>query len=444
MRKSTFAALVAALIVSAGCTESGTEASYVKIVPEIRTRVTGMHFDKEDCIGLTIVKGGETFVENAMMRYDGAAFGATDLLWYNDLKEKSTLTAYYPYSQTGVPAEFTVAADQSAGCEGSDFLGAVKSDVTPGTAPVAMLFYHLMSQLTIVVTNNSDAAVSEIVIDGLVPTAEVDLAGLRAQAKAGVSPASIKACELQADARYRAILVPQQGSLTVKVTTADGKEHSKSVASALFESGKQYDVSVIVTNIDISVSLSGEIHDWEDGGSIDGGGNATGNLEFGGVSYRTVQIGGREWMAENLRLVPTGATFGSGIWNPAGGADAVATHGMLYDYPTATGQAATAAVAGQPVQGICPTGWHIPDADELAALLAAGAGSDFFSCAGYWIASVSGGRYGSVTKGYLISSSLAENERCSCLVYETGMQPEAGTVRTDYGVSVRCVRDAAQ
>lgn len=33
-----------------------------------------------------------------------------------------------------------------------------------------MLFYHLMSQLTIVITNNSDAAVSGVAVGGFVPT----------------------------------------------------------------------------------------------------------------------------------------------------------------------------------------------------------------------------------------------------------------------------------
>lgn len=446
MSKLFFAAITVAALAAAACAESDERVSSVKIVPEIRTRVTGVHFDKEDCIGLTIAKGAETYVENVKMQFDGTTFTASGLLWYNDLNQKSTLTAYFPYSEAGMPAEFSVAADQSAGYGDSDLLGAVKNEVTPGAAPVAMLFYHLMSQLTIVVTNNSDAAVSGIGIDGLVTTAEVDWSKLEAQAKTGAVPVGIKACEMQADARYRAILVPQQGTLTVTVTTADGKSRSKNIASALFESGKQYDLSVIVTNIDITVSLSGDIHDWEDGGSIDGGGNANGKLEIGGESYRTVQVGGREWMAENLRFVPGNATLGSGLWNPAGGADAVATQGMLYDYPTATGRPATIASAatGQTVQGICPAGWHIPDAEELAALLSADPGNDFFSCAGYWIASVSGGRYGLETKGYLMSSSLAEDGRCSCLSYAAGTPPTAETVRADYGLSVRCVRDAAQ
>lgn len=48
------------------------------------------------------------------MTYDGSAFTASGLLWYNDLNETSTLTAYFPYSASGVPDEFSVARDQSA------------------------------------------------------------------------------------------------------------------------------------------------------------------------------------------------------------------------------------------------------------------------------------------------------------------------------------------
>ena len=43
----------------------------------------------------------------------------------------------------------------------------------------------------------------------------------------------------------------------------------------------------------------------------------------------------------------------------------VSTQGMLYDYATATAGASDG--AGR-IRGICPEGWHIPDADELRAL----------------------------------------------------------------------------
>lgn len=125
-----------------------------------------------------------------------------------------------------------------------------------------MLFYHVMSQLTIVLTNNSDAPVTGVTVGGLVPTAVVDFTVPSAAAKSGAAAADVEAFEVTADAAYRAILVPQQATLTVTVATGDGKSRSKTLSSAQLESGKRYDMSVVVTNIDIDVELSGEVVDW--------------------------------------------------------------------------------------------------------------------------------------------------------------------------------------
>ena len=270
--KTTLLTALAAAALAAGCSKSDTGTPCVKIAPTIQTRVTGLHFDTGDRIGLSIAKGSETYVQNVLMTYDGTAFTAADLLWYNDSNEKSTLTAYHPYSGQGMPAEFSVALDQTSGAASSDLLVAVKKDVTPTSAPVGMLFYHVMSQLTIVITNNSDASVTGVAVGGLVPTAVVDYTVPSAAAKGGAAASDVEAFEVTTGAAYRVILVPQQAALTVTVATDDGKSRSKTLSSAQLESGKRYDMSVVVTNIDIDVELSGEVVDWGDGGSLDGGG----------------------------------------------------------------------------------------------------------------------------------------------------------------------------
>ena len=193
MKKTTpSCASAAGLAAASGCADKRDAVPGIRITPSIKTRVTGLHFDTGDCIGLTVTKNGSDYVRNHQMTYDGSAFTASGLLWYNDLNETSTLTAYFPYSASGVPDEFSVARDQSAGCASSDLLGAVAKNVTPTGAPVGMLFYHLMSQLTIVITNNSDAAVSGVAVGGFVPTASVDLSVPTASAKAGVAAAEIR------------------------------------------------------------------------------------------------------------------------------------------------------------------------------------------------------------------------------------------------------------
>ena len=418
----------------------------VKIAPAIRTRVTGLHFDTGDRIGLTISKGSAPYAENVPMTYDGTAFTASGLSWYNDLNEKSVLTAYYPYAEGGRPDEFTVSSDQTQGNGPSDLLAAVKTDVTPVSAPVGMIFYHVMSQLTIVVSNSSSAVVTGVSVGGLVPTAEIDYSMPKAAAKSGVAAAEVKACEVKPGATYRVILAPQQAALTVTVTTDDGRSHTKTLSSAQLESGRRYDMSVLVTNEEIQISLSGDIGDWEDGGSLDGsGGGDDGDdsqtLSYGGVTYRTRTVGETVWMAENLRYVPDEALLTKGIWYPDGNEDAeyVREHGMLYSFTVALGGAQV--VSGAPVRGICPEGWHVPYIDELQTLAA---GPDCgFTLAGMWN-SVSKNYVSSAKSGYLMSATTDDggSSYSALLFYASGGNPSPSSLPAGNGVSLRCVKDA--
>lgn len=444
MRKILFMAL--AVLIAAGCAESEKGTLCVKIAPAIRTRVTGLHFDTGDRIGLTISKGSAPYAENVPMTYDGTAFTASGLSWYNDLNEKSVLTAYYPYAEGGRPDEFTVSSDQTQGNGPSDLLAAVKTDVTPVSAPVGMVFYHVMSQLTIVVSNSSSAAVTGVSVGGLVPTAEIDYSMPKAAAKSGVAAAEVKTCEVKPGATYRAILVPQQAALTVTVTTDDGRSHSKTLSSAQLESGRRYDMSVLVTNEEIQISLSGDIGDWEDGGSLDGSGGGDGGddsqtLSYGGVTYRTTTVGETVWMAENLRYVPDEALLTKGIWYPDGNEDAeyVREHGMLYSFTVALGGAQV--VSGAPVRGICPEGWHVPYIDELQTLAA---GPDCgFTLAGMWN-SVSKNYVSSAKSGYLMSAATDDggSSYSALLFYASGGNPSPSSLPAGNGVSLRCVKDA--
>lgn len=444
MRKILFMAL--AVLIAAGCAESEKGTLCVKIAPAIRTRVTGLHFDTGDRIGLTISKGSAPYAENVPMTYDGTAFTASGLSWYNDLNEKSVLTAYYPYAEGGRPDEFTVSSDQTQGNGPSDLLAAVKTDVTPVSAPVGMIFYHVMSQLTIVVSNSSSAVVTGVSVGGLVPTAEIDYSMPKAAAKSGVAAAEVKACEVKPGATYRVILAPQQAALTVTVTTDDGRSHTKTLSSAQLESGRRYDMSVLVTNEEIQISLSGDIGDWEDGGSLDGsGGGDDGDdsqtLSYGGVTYRTRTVGETVWMAENLRYVPDEALLTKGIWYPDGNEDAeyVREHGMLYSFTVALGGAQV--VSGAPVRGICPEGWHVPYIDELQTLAA---GPDCgFTLAGMWN-SVSNNYVSSAKSGYLMSATTDDggSSYSVLLFYASGGNPAISPQTAANGVSLRCVKDA--
>ncbi|MEG0807070.1 MAG: fimbrillin family protein [Alistipes sp.] len=437
MRKMLWVVLPAVVVGMISCAKNGEDVSCVKIVPEIETRVTGLHFDTGDCIGLTILKGVERYADNSKLVYDGSAFSAANLLWYNNLNEKSTLTAYSPYDALGAPTEFRIAADQHSGSASSDLLVAVRKEVTPGAAPVKMVFKHLLSQLNIVVTNQSGATVNTVTIGGFAPTATIDFMPPSATVKRGVAAADVVAFEVTPNAKYQVVLVPQQAALTLTVATSDGKTHSKNISSALLESGKRYDLAVVLTPININVTLSDEISDWQDGGAIGGGDAAAGTVTYEGQTYKTKSIGGRVWMAENLRHTPAGVTLHSGVWYPQN-VSVVDTRGMLYDYATVLNSEVVQ--QGVPVRGICPVGWHVPDEAELTALAASTErGADFLCCAGFWNTSIN--NYGAATKGFLTSSTLLDG-RCRCLSYTPqGDQLTMVSQAVGNGLSLRCVQN---
>ena len=83
--------------------------------------------------------------------------------------------------------------------------------------------------------------------------------------------------------------------------------------------------------------------------------------------YRTIEIGGKCWFADNLNRalaskVGQAKCYGDSESN-------CETYGRLYNWV-----AATQNDAGAGVQGICPTGWHLPTNDEWVAMLQATGG----------------------------------------------------------------------
>jgi len=85
-----------------------------------------------------------------------------------------------------------------------------------------------------------------------------------------------------------------------------------------------------------------------------------GLLEYGGQTYRTVNINGQILMAENLNYdMPGSKCYGN---NPAN----CAAYGRLYDWVTVMAlphsciSLSCANYITTPHKGICPGGWHIP------------------------------------------------------------------------------------
>jgi uncharacterized protein (TIGR02145 family) len=119
-----------------------------------------------------------------------------------------------------------------------------------------------------------------------------------------------------------------------------------------------------LTNLSASIALALAFtlscsDDKDDGGgSSSSGGNAqvscpnatvgSTTMNCGGKTYNTVEIGGQVWMAKNLNYAVDGSKCYN---NQESNCD---QYGMLYNWSTA--------------MGICPSGWHLPNQAEWAAL----------------------------------------------------------------------------
>ena len=118
--------------------------------------------------------------------------------------------------------------------------------------------------------------------------------------------------------------------------------------------------------------------------------------------YRTVEIGGKCWFADNLNR--TLASGQSGAVKCYGDVESNCdTYGRLYNW-----LAATQNDAGAGVQGICPTGWHLPTNDEWVAMLQStggevnvtGNGRGLKSTLNYWRPVTAEGQIGTNENGF--------------------------------------------
>lgn len=237
----------------------------VAITPTI-TRATELSFEQGDKIGLTILRADQSaYADNAPMIYaDGVFVG--DVAWYEE-SVASKMVAYYPYSSAGMPTSFSVSPDQTTGYGASDLMGAMKSDVVPTDNAVGMMFYHLMSKI-IVRVQQTDTDINSVVLRNSIPTANVDLKSLTVEVDKTKAVVDITAQAVTANSTYRAVIVPQTTSLTLVVTTTQGKTYTQKLLSANIEGGGQYGVSVELVKDRLKVSMSGDIENWTNEGEL--------------------------------------------------------------------------------------------------------------------------------------------------------------------------------
>ena len=113
--------------------------------------------------------------------------------------------------------------------------------------------------------------------------------------------------------------------------------------------------------------------------------------DYDGNAYSTIKLGGKCWMAENLRtthysngdpidLGTTTSTTTPYRYNPASDSTNVGTYGYLYNWVAVMNGAASSEANPSGVQGICPTGWHVPSNAEWMELETFVSSQDQYVC----------------------------------------------------------------
>ena len=124
-------------------------------------------------------------------------------------------------------------------------------------------------------------------------------------------------------------------------------------------------------------------------------GNAT-ITDIDGNIYNTVQIGQQCWMKENLRttrwnenslisISTTGSTSSNTTayrYAPDNDTANVPIYGYLYNWPAVMHGASASNSNPSGVQGICPTGWHVPSTAEWMQLTDYVSSINEYSCSG--------------------------------------------------------------
>ena len=93
-----------------------------------------------------------------------------------------------------------------------------------------------------------------------------------------------------------------------------------------------------------------------------------------GTQYYTIRIGNQTWMAQNLKYagnIPQGSETSSTDayrYNPDDFSDAVDEYGYLYNWAAAMNGENPTNENPSSVQGICPSGWHLPSDAEWTQL----------------------------------------------------------------------------
>ena len=216
-------------------------------------------------------------------------------------------------------------------------------------------------------------------------------------------------------------------------------------------------------------------------------------MDYDSNIYNTVQIGDQCWMKENMRTTHysdgTSIPLGNGSYNTStiayynyNSSISLSQRGYLYNWPAVMHGASSSNSVPSGVQGICPTGWHVPSDSEWTQLTDyVTSQSDDYSCGSVSnniakaLASISGWTssttycavgnnqgennetgfsavpagyygpnnvYGRGSEAYFWSATMSDNNKAwrYCLYYN-GLTVSSNTYHKTYAYSVRCLRN---
>ncbi len=293
MKKILLSAL--ALLTLASCVKnedvatSDTWNGELRISSGIETRASGKTWDSGDAIGvfMNLTTGDYDAVGDPNTKYTTTSINTsadfTVATNFSDLFYPASgtvdIVAHYPYNGSAELATYPVNVTTQTTPKNIDFMSAKKLDVAKSSDELNLVFYHLLSQLSITLTAATGGGLTEADLKG----ATVTVSGTVAEATANVGYAegvptatydvsagtavdlSLTAGDDETSVTF--IVVPQTKSVTFIITLADGKTSYSTAATTLgFTSGNNHSYTLSVSNTAVEIK-GATIEDWVSSGA---------------------------------------------------------------------------------------------------------------------------------------------------------------------------------
>ena len=238
-----------------------------------QVKATDTAFELGDSIGLSV--GKPVSIINGQLKItDDGPTSLEPIYWDLAQAAACSFDAYYPYRGNVDYVKgfnFTVNPDQSTHAlyTASDFMAA-HTESAPSDDEVELSFTHQLSKLVLVIDNKLDEEIADVYVGNVLGRAKV-VAG-SAPVAAGL-PGTIKAGAVKLSGigpAYSLVMVPQEASPKLMVTTVSGKQYTYVLPEAVtFASGKRYLTKIAISADSSFTDLSVEVSEWTDNADIE-------------------------------------------------------------------------------------------------------------------------------------------------------------------------------